>query len=72
MTDITHVTIYERLGHVEAKLDVVLKDMPEREVRIRALEQWKARVTGIAAGVAAVAATFGAVVATIAHKAGLV
>lgn len=72
MSDVTHSVIYERLGHVEAKLDVVLKDMPERELRIRALERWQSRVTGIAAGVAAVAATFGAALASLAHKVGLV
>ena len=43
-----------RLARIETKLDAILLRDDDHELRLRALEQWKWRFTGIATGVSCV------------------
>lgn len=47
-------TVEERLARIETKIDALLGKDDDHETRIRVLEQWKARLTGIAFAVSAV------------------
>ena len=41
----------ERLARIETKVDMILDTRVDHETRIRTLEAWKWRITGMAAGV---------------------
>ena len=47
-------SVEERLARIETKIDALLGKNDDHEVRLRALEQWKARLTGMVLAVSAV------------------
>ena len=51
MTAVNHAAIYEKLGRMDAKLDLVLAGSLDREVRIRKLEQHRNWFAGVLAAV---------------------
>lgn len=52
MSNVTEGELFQALGRLEGKMDVLLRSLPEIEKRVRALENWKWMVLGGAAVVA--------------------
>jgi len=70
--DITQLALYERVGRVEAKVDELLARSQTNSRRVRKLEAWQSRATGIVIAISAVAGGVGSYCASIVKKAGLI